>query len=98
MVAGTELRGGDAAGAKSPKKNSFNMYKAIAESDSPRTLLGSLSERMQVLSRGDVLEGSKGKNSRACNGWEIDGQDGGVYLDYLHFIKEYRFLEVPDEH
>ena len=89
---------GDAAGAKSPKKNSFNMYKAVVESDSPRVLLGALSERMQVLSPNDILEGSKGKHSRAQNGWNIDRQEGDVYLDYLHFFKEYRFLEVPDEH
>ena len=90
---------GDAAGGKSFKKNSFNMYKAVVESDSPRALLGSLSERMQVLLPDDILEGSKGKNSRVSKGWKIHKQnDDGVYLDYLHFFKEYRFLEVPDEH
>ncbi len=88
---------GRAAGAGSPKKNAFNIYKSVAEADSPRALLGALSERLQVLSRDDVLEGSKGKNSRARTGWDIDKQDGdGVYLDYLHFFKDYRFLEVDD--
>ena len=83
---------------QSPKKNAFNIYKHVAEADSPRTLLGALSERLQVLSRSDVLEGSKGKNSRARNGWAVDGRDADdVYLDYLHFFKEYRFLEVDDE-
>ena len=87
----------DAVGRKSPKKNAFNMYKAIVESDSPRSLLGALSERLQILRPDDVLEGSKGKNSRARNGWNVDGQDDdGVYLDYLHFFKEFRFLEVAD--
>ena len=88
---------GDVGGGKSPKKNAFNIYKMIVESDSPRTLLGTLSEHMQVLFPNDILEGSKGKHSRANNGWEIDAKDGDVFLDYLHFFREYRFLEGLDE-
>ena len=78
------------------KKNSFNIYKAVVESDSPRSLLGSLSERMQVLTTADVIEGSKGKRSRARTGWQIDQKEGDVYVDYLHFFSEFKFLEVVD--
>jgi len=84
---------GGSRGDRATKKNAFNMYKAIVGSDSPRSLLGSLSERMQVLTPDDVLEGSKGKNSRVANGWRIaDVDKGGVYKDYLHFFEEYKFF------
>ena len=85
---------GDSDANRSPKKNAFNIYKAIVESDSPRALLSTLSERMHALTPNDVLEGSKGKSSRAKNGWKIDECSKGIYLDYLHFFKEYRFLGV----
>ena len=84
--------------SRNPKKNSFNIYKTIVESDTPRSLLGALSERMELLSINDVLEGSKGKKSRANNNWAIDGMRDETYVDYLHFFKEFNFLEVPDEH
>ena len=90
------VTGSDAAGKNQQKKNSLNIYKAIVESDSPRALSAALSERMVPLKFGDVLQGSKGRNSRARSDWSIDEKKNGVYTDYLHFFSEFHFLEdVP---
>ena len=79
------------------KKNSFNIYKVIIESDTPRLLLASLSERMWLLSWSDIKEGSKGKKSRNREGWRIDDCDDGVYRDYLYFFEKYGFWEANHE-
>lgn len=65
-------------------KNSFNMYKTITESDSPVSLLSTLSDRVNPLSFNDI----KAKKDN------VDEQrDDGIYKNYLHFFKQYKFLE-----
>ena len=80
------------------KTNSFNIYKTIIESESPRDLLGTLSELMQPLTKKDVRERSRGKNSREAKGWEISRQDGDeIYEDYLHHFKQAKYWGSNDE-
>ena len=79
------------------KKNSFNIYRQIVESDSPRSLLSSLSEKMHPLQLGDIREGLRGKNPRFGDKWDIDKEEKGVFADYLHFFKSFKFLEGVDE-
>jgi hypothetical protein len=65
-------------------KNSFNIYKTITESDSPVSLLSTLSDRVNPLSFNDI----KAKKDN------VDEQrDDSVYKNYLHFFKQYKFLE-----
>lgn len=65
-------------------KNSFNMYKTITESDSPVSLLSTLSDRVNPLSFNDIKAKKDNVNEQ---------RDDGIYKNYLHFFKQYKFLE-----
>lgn len=68
--------------------NSFNIYKIITEADSPVSLLSALSDRMKPLSIGNIV--AKKDN--------VDEQDEeGIYQNYLHHFKTYKFLEDENE-
>lgn len=64
-------------------KNSFNIYKLITESDSPISLLSSLSDKINSLSFNDI----KAKTEKLD-----EQQDDGVYINYLHYFKQHKFL------
>lgn len=62
--------------------NSFNIYKIITESDSPVSLLSSLSDRVNPLSFEKIM--AKKDN--------VDQDVEGIYQNYLHYFKEYKFM------
>ena len=65
------------------KKNSFNMYKVINETDSPLTLLSVLSDKINPLPD-DKIQANKDN---------LDEKDeNGIYQNYLHFFKQNNFM------
>lgn len=66
--------------------NSVNIYKLISDSDTPSSLLSSLS---------DVLSPLKGNNIvfRSIKDNDIDKMVDGVYVNYLHFFKVNTFYK-----
>ena len=71
-------------GKKDGVINSFNIFKEIADSDSPRSLINKLSDLIVPLDY----------NKLPANKENIDvkGNDG-VYQNYLHFFAEKKYLE-----
>ena len=64
--------------------NSFNIFKEIADSDSPRTLINKLSDRIVPLDDSKIL----------ANKEDIYVQDKDeVYQNYLHFFAEKKYWE-----
>ncbi len=63
--------------------NSLNIYKLIADSDSPSSLLSKLSDLLLPLKSAEV------KANKAT----IDNKSDDVYENYLHFFKELKFWE-----
>lgn len=63
-------------------KNSFNLYKMIAEADSPVSILGSLSDKMTPLTPDSLVATRDG----------LDVQVEDIYQNYLHYFKKYNFL------
>ena len=64
--------------------NGFNIYKIIAESDSPNTLLSKMADLLAPLRLGSVKKKPD----------DIDAKDeDGVYKYYLHYFKEHNYLE-----
>jgi len=64
--------------------NSFNIYKLIAESDSPVSLLSGLSDAMRMLPT-NVISATREKIH------EKDKE--GIYQNYLHWFVENKFME-----
>lgn len=62
--------------------NSFNIYKIISESDSPVSLLSSLSDKLYCLPN---------KNIKA-NMDKMDDEKNEIYQNYLHFFKSNNFI------
>ncbi len=65
------------------KINSFNMYKVIAEADSPISLLSELSDRISPLPI-EKIEAKKDDMEQCIN---------GIYQNYLYFFKINKFIE-----
>lgn len=63
--------------------NAFNIYKVIAESDSPSVLLSKMADMIVPLKKNTVKADTNG----------IDDTDGKVYLNYLHYFKDHSFWE-----
>ena len=63
--------------------NGFNIYKVIAESDSPNVLLSKLADLIVPLRKQAIKANMEG----------IDEKDGDVQLNYLHYFKEHKFWE-----
>ncbi len=63
--------------------NSFNIYKAITEADSPVSLLSALSDRVNPLSSDNVV--SKKDN--------IEEKENDVYQNYLYYFKLNKFFD-----
>lgn len=72
---------------RSDKINSLNIYKLIADSDNPISLLSILSDRLNPLSYDDI-------NDNVYQGVEdetVDNAEDGVYVNYLHFFRTNQF-------
>lgn len=63
--------------------NSFNIYKVIAEADSPRTLLNSLTDRVMPIDDRRIQANKENP--------EEQDPDTKVYQNYLHFFDQYKF-------
>ena len=70
-------------------KNSFNIYKLITETDSPISLLSSLSDKISPLSLDDIKKDNLKDNLK-----EIKGE---IYQNYLYYFMENKFLEGLNE-
>ncbi len=65
-------------------RNAFNIYKIIAEADSPSDLQSSLANSLNPLTKENICSFPD----------NIDGQDAdGTYIHYLHFFRLHNFLE-----
>jgi len=63
--------------------NSFNIYKVITESDSPVSLLSSLSDKVSSLPNGKIK----------VNQENLSVEKNGIYQNYLHYFKVNNFIE-----
>ena len=63
--------------------NGFNLYKVIAESDSPSMLLSKMADLLVPLRMRAIKANLDG----------IDDKDGDVQLNYLYFFKEHKYWE-----
>ncbi len=70
--------------SKSDVVNGFNIFKVIADSDSPNVLLSKLADKLQPLIK-----------SKIASKKEIDYEkiEGNVYQHYLHYFKVHKFWE-----
>jgi len=68
---------------KSDAINSMNIYKLIADSDTPVSLLSTLADKMNAISKDDVYDGVY----KGIEDGTIDEEENGVYKNYLHFFK-----------
>ena len=70
--------------SKSDVVNGFNIFKVIADSDSPNVLLSKLADKLQPL-----------RKSKIASKKEIDYEkiEGNVYQHYLHYFKVHKFWE-----
>lgn len=69
--------------------NSLNIYKLISESDTPISLLSSLADALNPLSRENIQDGV----SNHLDNGAIDEMGDGIYKNYLHFFKANTFYE-----
>lgn len=72
---------------KSPKRNSFNLYRTILASDTPVSLLSELDDKLTPLEWDEVQD--------RRNDVDIDEVNKNVFRYYLHFLKENKFLIIP---
>ncbi len=68
--------------------NSFNLYKVIADADSPEALRNRLADLIMPIDRGNV---------RVRRREQIDACEQGVYQNYLHYFKHYGFGDFGDD-
>ena len=76
---------------KKDLRNSFNIYRMIADSDSPNVLLSKLSDNLVPLE--SIKADQKGINKDK----EDDKDKENIFINYLHFFKAYKFWEIKDE-
>ena len=63
--------------------NGMNIYKVIADSDSPSILLSRMADEVAPLHYSGIKSNTD----------DIDSDEDGIYLNYLHFFKAHSFLE-----
>lgn len=68
----------------SGKRNELNIYKLVADSDSPNLLLSSLSDNLSPLTNSDIVFNNKDIETK---------DDDSIYLNFLHYFKELNFWE-----
>ena len=71
---------------KSEILNGFNIYKVISESDSPSVLLGKMSDLVAPLETFRIKANMEDVDDFA-------DAEKGIYSNYLHYFKEYKFWE-----
>lgn len=78
------------------KQNSFNIYKMIAEANSPSDLLGSLEQELKPLELKSICDRpiKKGDGKILVDDKDIDEKANGVFINYHHFFKEHNFLTI----
>ena len=64
--------------------NSLNIYKLIAKTDTPISLLSLLADRLNPLSSNDIYDDRVNKSIKDGT---VDELDNGVFTNYLHFFK-----------
>jgi hypothetical protein len=69
------------------KTNSFNIYKIIAEADSPVSLLSILSDKINPLPINNIK----------ANKEKIDEEVDGIYQNYLYYFIKKKFMENENE-
>ena len=74
----------------SEKVNSFNIYKLIANTDTPEALLSVLADRLTPLQYKDISDRVKTEVSSS----EIDRMEDNVFVNYLHFFKANTYYTV----
>ncbi len=67
--------------------NGFNIYKIIAESDSPKALFSKLADKLEPLSKSKIKANTDNIDSK------IEGDGEETHQNYLHFFSKYKFLE-----
>lgn len=67
--------------------NSLNIYKLIADSDTPVSLLSRLTDKLTPLSSDDVIYDSVKKKDRAID----EPDEEGIYTNYMYFFKTNKF-------
>lgn len=72
---------------RSDKINSLNIYKLIADSDNPISLLSILSDRLNPLSYDDINDNVY----QSVEDETVDNTEDGVYVNYLHFFRTNQF-------
>ena len=72
---------------RSDKVNSLNIYKLIADSDNPISLLSTLSDKLIPISFDDIND----KVYQGIDDDTVDNSKDGVYINYLHFFKSKKF-------
>ncbi|MGI6369586.1 MAG: DUF262 domain-containing protein [Ignavibacteria bacterium] len=72
------------------KINSFNIYKMIADADSPASLLSSLSDKLSPLPK-SAIRVKEYENMKEDLLNEKDEND--IYQYYLHYFKEHNFIQ-----
>ena len=65
------------------KINALNIYKTIADSDTPISLLSVLADKLNPLSYKEIHDGVK----QGIDENVVDDMEDGVYKNYLHFFK-----------
>lgn len=70
----------------SDKINSLNIYKLIADSDTPISLLSILADKLNPLSFGNIADEKRREEASIS---QIDNED--TYMNYLYFFKEHKF-------
>lgn len=73
---------------KNELKNSFNIYKIIAEADSPISLLSTLSDELSPLPINVVVAKKDNLDEQSEN---------GIYHNYLHYFESNKFLVINNE-
>lgn len=71
-------------------RNSFNIYRMIADSDSPNVLLSKLSDNLVPL---ESIKAEK----KVINKDKDEEDEDKIFVNYLHFFKAYKFWEIKDE-
>ncbi len=69
--------------------NSLNIYKLIADSDTPISLLSMLADKLNPLPYDNIYDNVK----QGINDDSIDNSEEGICINYLHFFKVNRFYK-----
>ena len=69
------------------KINSLNIYKIIADIDTPVSLLSILADKLTPLSSEDIYDNVY----QGIEEGTVDDMEDGVYINYLHFFKVNNF-------